>query len=81
MPSYTAYAVLSLSELRAPAFHQRGFPRFDVKPSPATFGTLLKAYGQKNDINSVARVPAKLRARLRAGVSQKKVMATCQMSV
>jgi len=30
--------------------------QFDVKPSPATFGTLLKAYGAKNDVNSVVRV-------------------------
>merc|ERR1719424_1324153 len=29
---------------------------FNVKPSPATFGTLLKAYGAKNDVASVVRV-------------------------
>jgi pentatricopeptide repeat protein len=29
---------------------------FDVKPSPATFGTLLKAYGSKNDVTAVIRV-------------------------
>lgn len=29
---------------------------FNVKPSPATFGTLLKAYGAKNDVTSVVRV-------------------------
>jgi pentatricopeptide repeat protein len=29
---------------------------FNVKPSPATFGTLLKAYGSKNDATSVVRV-------------------------
>ena len=30
--------------------------RDEVKPSSATFGTLVKAYGQENDINSVVRV-------------------------
>ena len=31
-------------------------PRFDVKPSPATFGTLLKAYGAKNDVAESGRL-------------------------
>ena len=30
--------------------------RFDVRRSPATYGTLLKAYGQKLDLQSVLRV-------------------------
>ena len=29
--------------------------RFDLKPSPATFGTLLKAYGQRVDQTNVFR--------------------------
>jgi pentatricopeptide repeat protein len=35
---------------------------FNVKPSPATFGTLLKAYGAKNDAASVVRVWSDMKA-------------------